>query len=69
MDGLQELHSCIVALDDLIDEQRISSGMLLCSMYTTRMPMTCLCPPCRPQQATNRKLDGCFGNTLPVLMS
>jgi hypothetical protein len=27
LDGLQELHSCIVALDDMIDEQRISSGM------------------------------------------
>lgn len=26
-EGLQELHSCIVALDDLIDEQRISSGV------------------------------------------
>lgn len=26
VDNLQELHSCIVALDDMIDEQRISSG-------------------------------------------
>jgi hypothetical protein len=26
LDNLQELHSCIVALDDMIDEQRISSG-------------------------------------------
>lgn len=25
--NLQELHSCIVALDDMIDEQRISSGV------------------------------------------
>lgn len=35
VDNLQELHSCIVALDDMIDEQRISSGACCVPVYPT----------------------------------
>jgi hypothetical protein len=43
LDSLQELHSCIVALDDMIDEQRISSGAVTQPLHTFQLNRHAAC--------------------------